>query len=302
MRTNGGIRLLVLTGILVSIFSGCDMFNYSELKSDPVLHGIEIHSLPAKTEYLLGEDIDLTGLHVKGRYSDGNDRTLEIKSEHISGFDNTSCGEQIVTVGVNGKTADFTVVVREALIGARILAFRFKNIEAAVTIDHAGKTVSAAVPFNTVITSLTPEITVSDGASVSPGPEASQDFSSPVVYTVTAEDGGEQQYTVTVTIRSQASITITGPKDEDIIFSGIPENGIVLSRSGKSSLPKTLTVSVSNTYTSCRWFINGEEKNGTGNTVTVNSAEYAIRRHTITVMVTMGSIPYSNTIPFTVAE
>lgn len=45
-------------------------------------------------------------------------------------------------------------------------------------------------------TDLTPTITVSLGATISPGSGESQDFSSDVVYTITAEDGTETTYTI----------------------------------------------------------------------------------------------------------
>ena len=46
---------------------------------------------------------------------------------------------------------------------------------------------------------LTPEIGISTNATVSPASGVAQDFTSPVTYTVTAEDGSTTAYTVTVT-------------------------------------------------------------------------------------------------------
>jgi hypothetical protein len=57
--------------------------------------------------------------------------------------------------------------------------------------------VSAPFPFGTAKTGLVPTITVSPGASVSPAPDAAWDFTNPVTYTVTAEDGTAAQWTVT---------------------------------------------------------------------------------------------------------
>lgn len=48
------------------------------------------------------------------------------------------------------------------------------------------------------ITSLTPNFTVSLGATVSPASGVTQDFDNPVEYTVTAEDGSETVYTLTL--------------------------------------------------------------------------------------------------------
>jgi len=65
------------------------------------------------------------------------------------------------------------------------------------TIDTASHTVEFHMPNGTEVTSLTPTITVSAGAAISPASGTAQDFSAPVSYTVTAEDGTEQVWTVT---------------------------------------------------------------------------------------------------------
>ncbi|MEQ8812847.1 MAG: T9SS type A sorting domain-containing protein, partial [Imperialibacter sp.] len=66
------------------------------------------------------------------------------------------------------------------------------------TTDH---TVTIEVETGTDITNLSPAITVSDKATVSPGSEVTQDFSAAVVYIVTAEDGSTQEWTATVTVK-----------------------------------------------------------------------------------------------------
>jgi putative cell wall-binding protein len=64
----------------------------------------------------------------------------------------------------------------------------------------SGTSIDITVPYGTDITSLEPVI-VHSGASVSPtGP---QNFTSPVTYTVTAEDATTKGYTVTVTVLSE---------------------------------------------------------------------------------------------------
>ena len=65
-------------------------------------------------------------------------------------------------------------------------------------INEATKTIALTVSYGTV-TALVPTI-VHTGASVSPASGAAQDFTSPVNYTVTAEDASTQVYLVTVTV------------------------------------------------------------------------------------------------------
>jgi surface protein len=61
-------------------------------------------------------------------------------------------------------------------------------------------TIEIEIPYGTDISSLIPEITLSAGATISPNTGTAQDFTSPVTYTVTSEDGSTtQDWVVTVT-------------------------------------------------------------------------------------------------------
>ena len=67
------------------------------------------------------------------------------------------------------------------------------------SVNETAKTILVLVPMNTVASSLTPSaITTSQYSSVNPASGVAQNFTSPVEYTVTAEDGTQQVYTVTV--------------------------------------------------------------------------------------------------------
>ncbi len=68
------------------------------------------------------------------------------------------------------------------------------------TIDEAAKTIVLVLPNGTDLTSLSPTITISAFATVNPASGAAQDFTDPVGYTVTAEDGTSVGYTVTLTM------------------------------------------------------------------------------------------------------
>jgi hypothetical protein len=87
----------------------------------------------------------------------------------------------------------------------QILSFSLQGLTPAVTgtIDNTADTISLTVPKGTDVTTLVPTITVSDFATVSPASGVSEDFTTPVIYTVTAQDGTTQQYTVSVTVANQ---------------------------------------------------------------------------------------------------
>jgi len=65
-------------------------------------------------------------------------------------------------------------------------------------IDESEKTITAFMPEGTSLNGLFPTIALSEGATVSPSVE--QDFSNPIAYTVTAQDGSTTTYTATVSI------------------------------------------------------------------------------------------------------
>ncbi len=84
----------------------------------------------------------------------------------------------------------------------KILGFRFEQFSPAITgvINEQAKTIVLAdIPAETGLTALVPTISLSGGATVSPASGIAQNFTNPVVYTVTAEDGSTVTYTVTAT-------------------------------------------------------------------------------------------------------
>lgn len=70
-------------------------------------------------------------------------------------------------------------------------------------------TITLTLPAGTYLTKLSPEIFVSEGASVSPASGVEQDFTSPVTYTVTAENGKTKTYTVTVRTETEPTVNYT---------------------------------------------------------------------------------------------
>lgn len=74
-------------------------------------------------------------------------------------------------------------------------------------------TVTVTYPFNSLteenLKTLKPVILVSEGASISPASGVAQDFTNPVNYTVTAQDGSRKVWTVSVTERSASERSIS---------------------------------------------------------------------------------------------
>ncbi|MFA7171754.1 MAG: S8 family serine peptidase, partial [Candidatus Paceibacterota bacterium] len=76
------------------------------------------------------------------------------------------------------------------------------------TINNTTHTILVALPAGTSVTSLAPTISLSAKATISPTSGTAKNFSSPVTYTVTAEDGSTQTYNVTVTVETVALSSI----------------------------------------------------------------------------------------------
>lgn len=92
-----------------------------------------------------------------------------------------------------------------------ITGFVFESFDPDVTgdLDATAHTVTLTVPYGTIVTALIPTMEVSDSATVTPLTGVAQDFTNPVEYTVTAEDGTPQIWTVTVIIEENTENDIT---------------------------------------------------------------------------------------------
>ncbi len=84
-------------------------FDVTVFDPNPKLTGIYVHTLPLKQYYNMREALDVTGLVVKGLYTDGVERTVEDYT--LSGFNALQAGDQMITVAVGEFTDTFMVSV-----------------------------------------------------------------------------------------------------------------------------------------------------------------------------------------------
>ncbi|ULQ59629.1 bacterial Ig-like domain-containing protein [Brucepastera parasyntrophica] len=129
---------------IILLITGCDFFNTSVLETPPVLVSISIIKNPAKMEYCIGESLDLTGLEVRGTYSNGTTKKEILGSSAVSGYNNTLLGAQTLTVTFNGKTAFFEInVIKSLLIKLEVTAPPSKTVYAlGETFDITGLVVT----------------------------------------------------------------------------------------------------------------------------------------------------------------
>ena len=78
---------------------------------------LTIAQQPSKREYAIGESLSLSGLAVRADYNDNSSETLtdaDASRLSVSGFDASKPGTSAVTVAYGGKTASFSVTLRDA--------------------------------------------------------------------------------------------------------------------------------------------------------------------------------------------
>lgn len=122
-----------------------------------------------------------------------------------------------------------------------ITSFRIKGVGGRIS----GNKITLTLPANTNVENLIPLYEVSDRASVYVGNVlqkngvTAQDFSTPVVYTVVAEDGTSASYTVSLTVESASSNSRpSGGGGGGSRFGG--SGGVVISGDAATSRPEQL--------------------------------------------------------------
>jgi hypothetical protein len=123
-------------------------------------------------------------------------------------------------------------------------------------------------------------------------------------------DGGTKTASVTSNIvaitvvpeSGNAAITI-GFDYGEITITGDTSSNIV-SKTGASSKPTSITFTVSSAYTNVKWYIDGDISNpvATDNEFVLEAEDYSVQLHSLTFVGTAGGISLSKIIPFAVIE
>jgi len=122
----------------------------------------------------------------------------------------------------------------------KILSFKLSEISPQVVgvIDEGAKTVKIDVPHGTNVSALKPVIEISEKAVVSPASGQAVNFTNPVTYTVTAENGSQQAYVVTVTVAGSETQKSSEKKIISFRFNDFPNPVIgVIDESARTISP-----------------------------------------------------------------
>ncbi len=100
--------------VLSTLFLGCEPLTNQKNEIVPTLSSIIIDQKPAKLIYNYEETLDLTGLIVKAKYSDGSEKTVDGWTSDPKPWSKLkTTGTVTVTITYEEKTASFTIKVSE---------------------------------------------------------------------------------------------------------------------------------------------------------------------------------------------
>jgi len=193
-----------------------------------------------------------------------------------------------------GSTQDYTVTVTISSSSSdkAITSFNFENPAAEGVITESTHSIAITVPYGTDVTGLIPTITYT-GETISPASGAAQDFTNPVVYTVTSGTGSTQDYTITITVASISAKSITS-FSLDGVAGTIDETGKTIavtmpSGTNVTSLVATFTTTGASVKVGSTVQISGTTARNFTNPVvyTVTAADATTQDYTVTV--TLGS-------------
>jgi hypothetical protein len=197
-----------------------------------------------------------------------------------------------------------------------ITAFKIGNAAGAIYGEKSK--IHIVLPAGTALETLSPEISVSSGASVSPKSGDPVDLTFPQTFTVTAENGSIRPYVVSASLATGTDplkLEIGFPAAEGAgleVYGDLPTTGVVrLSVHEQSTLKKSILISVggkngevynSDDYvSSIQWSVDGVELFDSDNIITIRAADYAYTiPHTLTIIATKDGVRYSRSIQFTV--
>ena len=166
-----------------------------EFKVDSVYGTVDEDNKMVRLDFPAGTDVT----HLTPTIIISNYATIEPKSGVTQDFTNPV---YYTVTAMSGATSQYMVeaIVHDADNEKSILSFRFDALDEDGIIDEVARRISFVLPAETDVTQLVPTIEVSEGATVEPASGVAQDFTNPVTYTVTAQNGTTAAYTVMVIV------------------------------------------------------------------------------------------------------
>ncbi len=81
-----------------------------------LVQSITMATQPHKREYVVGQELDITGGRVKVVFDNASEEFIDLVSDMVSGYDKNTLGMQTLTVTYKGKTTTYTVTVIDKVV------------------------------------------------------------------------------------------------------------------------------------------------------------------------------------------
>lgn len=192
------MRQLLFSLILLTIFSSCDKGSSENrilqvaVKEDPNA-AIEIDSINDEVHIAINKTLSLNALTLNFAVSPG--ARITPASGVVQNF--TAPVDYTVTAE-NGDQRVYTITINNLSDEKRI----FRASIPALFLDGTGiittNQLRFTVPFGTDLSNLTIQATLSEGATATPAFGVPNNYTSPLIHTITAANGTKTNYTVTV--------------------------------------------------------------------------------------------------------
>jgi hypothetical protein len=164
---------------------------------------------------------------------------------------------------LNGCKKDETTpdpVAKIVSPGKQITSFKIVTPAATGIIDTTHKTINVTVPVGTVLTSLVTDISIAAGHTITPASGVAQNFSAPVVFTVTRPDKTTTTWTATVgtaevNVNQDITASVTWTADKVYLITGdinVDNNSVLTIQPGtviKFNAGASLTIGYSSNAT-----------------------------------------------------
>ena len=124
----------------------------------PTVTGIAVNSTTHKTEYKVGDELDVTNLTIEVTKSDGSKETVNVEKTMVTGFDSSTANpNQELTITYEGKTAKYTIKIEE-------VAPPPTQTVTGIAVNSTTHKKEYKVGDELDVTNLTIEVTKSDGS------------------------------------------------------------------------------------------------------------------------------------------
>ena len=102
-----------------------------EVEFTKIVKGIQVDSLPDKTTYVVGDELDITGLEVSLVYDDGSSASIPLDVLVISPMVLNNAGEQEISIDYDGYHTTFDVIVRSVteIFGVTVDSFDGEKVD-----------------------------------------------------------------------------------------------------------------------------------------------------------------------------